>query len=230
MPLMIDEDLSPLEQFEGIARLFPLPNIVLFPFLMQGLHIFEPRYRQMTADALASDRLIAMVLLRPDWKGVAEGKPPIHDVACLGHIVTDQLLPDGRYNLQLRGLSRARILHEIESSRLYRTARVELLQDSHVPDQVEETVLRRLLQKALLPWIPPEQSAARVHQEILKREYPLSFLCDLFAYGMPLPFEFKQELLETTNIGLRVQRLVQFLQTHTATFEQQSFPPAFSPN
>ena len=60
-------DHPPLSDFAGTARLFPLPNLVLFPHVMQPLHIFEPRYRQMTADALAGDRLIAVVLLKPGW-------------------------------------------------------------------------------------------------------------------------------------------------------------------
>ena len=60
---IMSDDFSPLAGFAGTARLFPLPNLVFFPQVMQPLHIFEPRYRQMTADALAGDRLIALVLL-----------------------------------------------------------------------------------------------------------------------------------------------------------------------
>src|ERR1700752_3118620 len=104
------DDAGDLEHFSGTARLFPLPNLVLFPSLLQALHIFEPRYRQMTADALAGDRLIAMVLLRPGWEADYDGRPPVHEVACLGRIAAEQRLPDGRFNLQLRGLSRARIV------------------------------------------------------------------------------------------------------------------------
>ena len=48
--------------------IFPLPNVVLFPNVFLPLHIFEPRYREMVADALASDRMIGMVLLRPGWQ------------------------------------------------------------------------------------------------------------------------------------------------------------------
>src|SRR5262249_42211923 len=64
---VMNEPIPELKHFGGIARLFPLPNVVLFPNLLQALHIFEPRYRQMTEDALAADRMIAMVLLRPGW-------------------------------------------------------------------------------------------------------------------------------------------------------------------
>src|SRR5476651_2537606 len=90
---------SPLAGLSGKARLFPLPNLVFFPNVMQPLHIFEPRYRQMTADALDDDKLIALVLPRADWEKDYEGKPPIHSVACLGKIIADQKLEDGRFNL-----------------------------------------------------------------------------------------------------------------------------------
>jgi Lon protease-like protein len=90
--------------FDGHARLFPLPNLVLIPKVVLPLHIFEPRYRQMTADALAGDRLIAMVLLKEGVEDAYEAAPPIHTIACLGKIVDDQRLPDGRYHIVLRGL------------------------------------------------------------------------------------------------------------------------------
>src|SRR3954470_16208806 len=103
-----------------LLPLFPLPNVVLFPNVFLPLHVFEPRYRQMTADALAGDRLIGMVLLRPGWEPQYEGNPPVHPVACLGRIVADQRLDDGRYNLLLKGVSRARIVEEIPTSKIYR--------------------------------------------------------------------------------------------------------------
>src|SRR5256885_9707642 len=105
----MNDDQFALGQFTGAARLFPLPNLVLFPQVVQPLHVFEQRYRQMTADALAGDRLIAMALLRPGWEADYDGRPAIHPVACLGRVVADQRLDDGRYNLLLRGLARVRV-------------------------------------------------------------------------------------------------------------------------
>jgi Lon protease-like protein len=121
----MNEDSSALQEFSGVARLFPLPNVVLFPFLVQPLHIFEPRYRQMAIDALAGDRLIATALLRPGWEAKYDGKPAVFPVVCLGRIVSDQRLPDGRFNIQLRGLSRARILQEVDNGKRYRSAQVK---------------------------------------------------------------------------------------------------------
>src|SRR5262245_5037062 len=118
----MNDDLAALTGFEGLARLFPLPNVVLFPHPLLPLHLFEPRYRQMTAHARAHDRLSAMALLQPGWEKDYEGRPRLHSTACLGKIVADRALDDGRYNLMLRGITRVRILHEIPDDKLYRSA------------------------------------------------------------------------------------------------------------
>ncbi len=106
--------------------IFPLPNAVLFPNVFMPLHIFEPRYRQMVADALAGDRIIGMVLLKPGFEGNYEGRPPIYAIGCAGVITHSEALADGRYNIVLRGLEKFRILEE-DDSRGYRVATVETL-------------------------------------------------------------------------------------------------------
>src|SRR5438876_8293933 len=128
----MNDDAQALSKFAGTARLFPLPNMVLFPHVVQPLHVFEPRYRQMTTDALAGDRLIALVLLQPGWEPDYASTPAVHAVGCVGKIVADQALPDGRFNLLLRGLSRIRVDHEIPHAKQYRLARVELLAEEAI--------------------------------------------------------------------------------------------------
>src|SRR5437660_1876884 len=147
---------SPLVEFNGKARLFPLPNLVFYPQVMQPLHIFEPRYRQMTADALAGDRLITLVLPKPGWEADYAGSPPIHSVACLGKIVADQKMDDGRYNILLRGLGRIHILHEIPHAKMYRKAKVELLPEVPVAEARAERRLRRQLTKLVPLWFPQQ--------------------------------------------------------------------------
>ena len=93
-----------------LLPLFPLPNVVLFPNVFLPLHIFEPRYREMVADALASDRMIGMVLLRPGWERDYEGRPPVYPIGCSGVITHVERLADGRYNIVLRGVERFRIV------------------------------------------------------------------------------------------------------------------------
>src|SRR5579864_6170441 len=112
-----------------LLPIFPLPNVVLFPNVFLPLLVFEPRYREMVADAIASDRLIGMVLLRPGWNRDYEGRPPVYPIGCSGVITHMERLPDGRFNIVLRGVERFRIVEE-DWSRSYRRAVVEPLGDT----------------------------------------------------------------------------------------------------
>src|SRR3954471_19818881 len=98
---------------------FPLPNVVLFPTVSLPLHIFEPRYRDMVADALEGDRIIGMSLLQPGYEATYEGRPPVYAVGCAGVITHAERLADGRFNIVLRGIERFRVDAE-DASRSYR--------------------------------------------------------------------------------------------------------------
>ena len=109
--------------------IFPLPNVVLFPNVFLPLHIFEPRYRAMLADALTGDRIIGMTLLMPGYEADYQGRPPVYAVGCAGVITHSERLPDGRSNVVLRGIEKFRILEE-DTSREYRVARIEPLSEN----------------------------------------------------------------------------------------------------
>jgi Lon protease-like protein len=85
--------------------IFPLPDVVLFPHMPLPLHIFEPRYRKMTADAMAGDKVIGMTLLRPGWESDYQGRPPVYPIGCAGQIEECVRLADGRFHPP-QGLSR----------------------------------------------------------------------------------------------------------------------------
>jgi Lon protease-like protein len=84
--------------------IFPLPNAVLFPNVFMPLHVFEARYRAMVGDALQGDRIIGMVLLKPGYEADYEGRPEVYPIGCAGVITHSERLPDGRYNIVLRGI------------------------------------------------------------------------------------------------------------------------------
>jgi uncharacterized protein len=104
--------------------LFPLPGVVLLPGTLLPLHIFEPRYRTMVADALAGSRTIGMAMLKAGWE-TAEDNPAIHAIGGAGEIVESEELEDGRYNILLQGQFRYRIVREEAGQTPYRSARVE---------------------------------------------------------------------------------------------------------
>src|SRR5688500_8300962 len=130
---------------------FPLPNVVLFPHVFLPLHIFEPRYREMVADALGGDRLIGMVLLRPGWEADYDGRPPVYPIGCAGVITHQDRMPDGRYNIVLRGLEKFRITGE-DASEAYRVARVESLHEPFADtERAEISAARQRLERLLVP-------------------------------------------------------------------------------
>jgi Lon protease-like protein len=223
---------APLNQFCGTARLFPLPNLVLFPSVIQPLHIFEPRYRQMMADALDGDRLLALVLLKPGWEEEYHLRPPVHSVACLGRVTNEQILADGRYNLLLHGLARIRILEELPDDKLYRIARAELLREQ-APSTAEEDALRQELAGRAPAWFSAHGALEQVRQ-LLQSDLPLGTLSDIFSFILPLEMDFKQGLLEELDVARRARRLIARLDEQPspapAKSGERKFPPEFSVN
>lgn len=220
-----------LGDFHGKARLFPLPNLVFFPHVMQPLHIFEPRYREMTADALAGDRLIALVLPKPGWEKDYADKPALHEVACLGRIMAEQRLDDGRFNILLRGMARIRIRKEIACEKLYRMARCDLLDDFPVADEQGEKAWRCTLIQKAPGWFPNQTEVVEQFAKLLKSDLALGSLCDILTFALPLDAEFKQMLLEELNVERRLQTLHDFLEGKALEEKsQRTFPPEFSVN
>ena len=111
-------------------RLFPLSNVVLFPGVVQALHIFEPRYRQLTHDALQSDELITMAMENVGHVNPDDPRPELLSTVCIGKVISHTQFDDGRYNLLLVGTARARTTKEIVTDHPYRMAEVEVLEDS----------------------------------------------------------------------------------------------------
>jgi len=223
--MMADSTASP--NAENLARLFPLPNLVLYPQIVQGLHIFEPRYRQLMADTLDSDMQFALVLLQPDWENDYDERPPIQEIACLGKVIAHEKLNDGRYDLQLRGISRIRILEELDDDKPYRTARFEPLHDI-VPSQMSVlTAIRKEVATAILARFPEGGTTHKQIEELIHSDTPLGPLCDIFAYSLPLPLELKQQLLAECNVAARASQLAAALRIPQP---DRRFPPEFSAN
>jgi len=124
--------------------LFPLPNTVLFPHAVLPLHIFEERYKKMTADALAGDRQIAIALLRPGWEKDYYGRAAIEPVVCVGAIVSHERLADGEFNFLLQGHTRARVIREV-GEEPYRQAELEPVEEIAAPADVLAAARSRLI-------------------------------------------------------------------------------------
>ena len=195
-----------------LLPIFPLPNVVLFPNVFLPLHIFEPRYREMTADALKSDRMIGMVLLRPGWQREYEGRPAVYPVGCSGVITHSEELPDGRYNIVLRGVERFRILEE-DDRLSYRRARVEHWPEAacHAEDTAAIRRQRAKLDALLAPAM--ERSFADVAGEArIPAAMPDEDLVNALAQYLDLEPLEKQALLEQRSLRSRAESLVELLE------------------
>jgi Lon protease-like protein len=186
----------------------------------------------MTTDALTGDRMIAPVLLQPCPETEYQGNPPIHAVACLGRIVADQRLDDGRFLLLLRGLARARVQEEILTSKPYRVARVELLPDVLAVPAAEAKNIRRRLADLILPRVTGPATSEKQLRDLFDGEMPLGALCDCLGYQLPLPLPLKQRLLEEPDVATRARTLVDELMSMLppAQAGDRKFPPDFSLN
>jgi uncharacterized protein len=150
-------------------KVFPLPPVVLLPGAAAPLHIFEERYRALVADALASDRVFALAQVIPGQEERLPDTPALEPVVCVGHITAHARLEDGRSNLVLLGVARARIVRELPRTHLYREVEAELLLDAPVPlDDPDELALQGAVVE-LMARLPTEvaervaQVTARAH-------------------------------------------------------------------
>lgn len=192
--------------------IFPLAGALLFPRGQLPLHIFEPRYRAMTRDAMAGDRLIAMVQPRPvAVEGdTARAVPAVFEIGCIGRIDACEELDDGRFNIVLEGLSRFRIAREARVDTLYRQVDADR---SPFHDEEEDAPLG-IAQRAeieresrayanSLGYAVDWNAVARLDDEMLVNG---------IAQIAPLDVGSKQALLEAADLATRADLLVQFMQ------------------
>ncbi|HEX8202116.1 MAG TPA: LON peptidase substrate-binding domain-containing protein, partial [Isosphaeraceae bacterium] len=178
-----------LRDFRNVCRLFPLPEVVLFPHAVLPLHIFEPRYRQMTEDALAGDRLVTIVQLLPDTPTADPTRPAIEAVGCLGKIVRHERLPDGRFNFLLVGRKRVRLLRELASGKPYRLAEARLLEDVAPEEPVGP--LRRELVRLFRTLARRQGTLDPDMAKLLQADLALGILTDLIAHALGLTASIK---------------------------------------
>jgi Lon protease-like protein len=190
------------------VALFPLPSVVLFPRAVLPLHIFEERYRAMTADSLRGNRLIAMALLKAGWEKDYYSRPAIEPVVCVGRILTHEQLPDGKYNLLLQGIGRAKIAREIPNTKvLYRTADLDPLVESQVLE-IDLCDQRQKLGELFEARLRQAPGLFRQFRQMLTSPLPTADVADLVAFNLFEDVRLKQLLLEETEIVKRVDRVI----------------------
>ena len=216
--------------FSGRAPLFPLPGCVFFPHTLLPLHIFEPRYRAMTRDALGvsesdppdadgdGERLIAMARLREgvDSELGDSDRPPIHDTVCLGKIVAEQRLPDGRWHLVLRGVVRAAVRSEKLTAGGYRMAALAPLPDAcgRRPDLDRPRRVRQMTEA--FAGLFPEVDLPAILDKAFGRCVTPGMICDVIASVLQLTPDESQALLDQTDPDVRCDVVLRHLRRRLA--------------
>jgi len=192
---------------------FPLPEVVLFPRQILPLHIFEPRYRAMVADALAGERLIAIALLKPDYEPLYfTPHAPIHRLVGVGRIVATERLDDGKYNILLRGQTRAKLLAELPG-RPYRLARIETVASHCDASPAVRERLRRKLWAAARRYPVSDLGWCEMHSAPCGLGLSLGELTDLITARLPISGELRQSLLAELDVCPRARKVLGHIQT-----------------
>ena len=187
--------------------LFPLEDVVLFPHSMIPLHIFEARYRKMVRDVLGSNRLVA-ISLQLEKESLEEGNiPRVANVASVGELVLAQELPDGRFNLVVRGRARIGIDEELLSDEPYRLIAAHEIPDDPAGESSDideaDTTLRALV-TGLAESIP---DGGELLKHVAAAQDTPAALANVVAASLVADAKARQRLLETTDVFERLERL-----------------------
>lgn len=208
----------------GIIPVFPLPGALLLPRGQMPLNIFEPRYLQMVDDALRDGhRLIGMI--QPDASHSSDtDRPSLFKVGCVGRITQFAESGDGRYILELTGVSRFTITEEQPSSTPYRQCRVDYFAfvDDFTPRKGEEDVNRQALLDVLTDFL--KANRLKVDWEGIESA-PNEALVNALAMMSPYGPAEKQALLEAPNLKTRAEILIAVTEMDLAKKRTSGDPP-----
>lgn len=196
------------------VAVFPLPQVVLFPGALMPLHIFEPRYRTMTRDVLATTRQLSIALIPEDHETDRYGQPQIAGIAGIGEIVKCDALPDGRFNLLVEGRARVRV-EELPYKRPYRRARLTVLDST--TGCADPALVRALVSTATCV----AGAVRKCHPSFrfcLPQTDDAGILADACAHYLVLEGTERQKLLETLDVCERVQHCLDVLLAQQAMF------------
>ena len=189
---------------------FPLSNFIIFPNTSVPLNIFEPRYIEMINESMKTDRIIGIIQPKEQKKNISE----LYTVGCAGKITNFNETSDGRYLIVLNGISRFKILKEINNNKPYRECEVSF--DEYSDD------MQKNYNKVKFPDL--KLIFKNLKSLFKKKGYMINFkelekqsldqTINALAMASPFSLEEKQVLLETINIKNRKIELEKILNTY----------------
>ena len=190
---------------------FPLSNFIFFPKTTVPLNIFEPRYIEMIDDAMKGDRIIGMIQPKNSTKSISV----LHNIGCAGKITSFNETEDGRYLIVLTGISRFKIVKELEHQKLYRKYKINFDNFSSDLNEKNEEIKfsdLKLIFKNLKSLFAKE--GHKVNWKELEKQN-LDQTINTLAMASPFSVEEKQILLETIDLNERKKKLELILSTYS---------------
>jgi len=202
-----------MNNFPNIIPVFPLSNFIIFPKTSVPLNIFEPRYIDMINDTMKSDKMIGII--QPKNTYIKNNIPELYEVGCLGKIITFKETEDGRFLIELKGITRFQKLKEIKSDKKYRI--LEVNYNNFVNDLYDENENikfsdLKLIFKDLKNLF--DKRGYVINWKALEKQ-SLNETINALAMASPFSVEEKQILLETTNLNDRKNKIAEILSTYT---------------
>ena len=202
-----------MNNFPNIIPVFPLSNFIIFPKTSVPLNIFEPRYIDMINDTMKSDKMIGII--QPKNTYIKNNIPELYEVGCLGKIITFKETEDGRFLIELKGITRFQKLKEIKSDKKYRI--LEVNYNNFVNDLYDENENikfsdLKLIFKDLKNLF--DKRGYVINWKALEKQ-SLNETINALAMASPFSVEEKQILLETKNLNDRKNKVAKILSTYT---------------
>jgi len=191
---------------------FPLSNFIIFPHTTVPLNIFEPRYIEMINDSMKTNKMIGLIQPRNNDDGSIPG---LHKIGCLGKITNFKDTSDGRYMIDLNGITRFEVTKEIKDTKPYRIceANYDNFELDLTPEKKKlkfsdlESIFKDL--KLLF-----EKKGYIINWKSLEKQ-DLNETINALAMASPFSLEEKQILLESKNLEVRKDKISEILSTYS---------------
>ena len=202
------------EDLPKIIPVFPLSNFIIFPKTTVPLNIFEPRYIDMINDVMKSDKLLGMI--QPKVSKDGENKIPLlHNIGCMGKIVSFKETEDARFLIELKGLIRFKIIEEVQTNKKYRECKISFEDYKNDLDNKKDNLKfsdLEIIFKDLKTLF--DRKGFIINWSAMQKQ-SLDEIINALAMASPFTLEEKQILLETKDINLRKTKIAEILTTYT---------------
>ena len=202
-----------MNNFPDTIPVFPLSNFIIFPKTTVPLNIFEPRYIDMIDDSMKWDKLIGII--QPKNSNIKYEVPKLYQVGCVGKITSFRETEDGRYLIELKGVSRFKSIKELETLTKYRILQVnyeDYIEDLENKKEDLKFSDLELIFKDLKSLF--EKKGFIINWKALEKQ-SLDETINALAMASPFSLEEKQVLLEAQNLEIRKNKIAEILKTYT---------------